>query len=143
VAVDEIAALKSRIAELEVENASLLLSFERFDDLLGDANRHTDRLEAELARLRGNGGKIRTRMSETVAMMLDALKRAGPKGAEVKGFADMTTMGKSRAYYLVNRMAEDGLIRRVGHVEPVRYALIEDPSEAVADYYRKASEVIG
>ncbi len=76
-------------------------------------------------------------------MMLDALKDAGPKGAEVKHFADMTTIGKSRAYYLVNRMAEDRLIRRVGHVEPVRYALIENPSEAVNDYYRKAGKVIG
>ena len=75
-------------------------------------------------------------------MMLAALKYAGPKGAEVKDFADMTTMGKSRAYYLVNRMADDGLIRRVGYVEPVRYALIEHPSEPVDDYYRKAGEVI-
>lgn len=141
--MDEIAALKARIAELEAENASLLQSFERADDLLGDANRHTGRLEAKLARLTGDGSKIRTRMSETVAMMLEALQHAGPKGSEVKDFADLSTIGKSRAYYLVNRMAEDRLIRRIGHVEPVRYALIEDPSDAVADYYRKAREVIG
>ena len=141
--MDEITALKTRIAQLEAENASLLINLEQGDALLGDANRHTDRLEAEVARLRGQPMKIRTRMSETVAMMLAALKYAGPKGAEVKDFADMTTMGKSRAYYLVNRMAEDGVIRRVGHVEPVRYALVENPGPEVSDYYRKAGEVIG
>lgn len=148
--MDEIAVLKARIAELEAENAELdaeaarlFRSFDEVNDLLEKAERRISRLEAKHARLIGNDSKLRTRMSETVAMMLEALKHAGPKGAEVKDFADMTTMGKSRAYYLVNRMADDGLIRRVGHVEPVRYALIEKPSAAVADYYRKAVEVIG
>ncbi len=36
-----------------------------------------------------------------------------------------------------------GLIRRVGHVEPVRYALVENSGPEIADYYRKAGEVIG
>lgn len=112
--MDDVAALKARIAELE----------------------------AEVARLRGQGSKVRTRMTEAVAMMIKTLESAPAKGMEVKEFADIgSTKDKSRAYYLVSRMVEDGLLRRVGHLEPVRYALVENPAPEVEAYYAKARAV--